>query len=352
MVKLVVHIGHGKTGSSSIQASLLHAREHLKAQGIKYLGLMLEYADNSDRPIWQVRSGSDQFFDQTPAAQANLEIGRVLKEELNRLQDENIKTAIWSNEWLISRASHTIEAIDAIRKAGFQVEIQCYVRRHDKWAQSAYSQWGLKHKSYTGPIRDFSNWLSVWGDRDFLFAPPLKIWDREFGTDLKVFNFDSAGDVVQHFMRVNDLVSIASIDENISAAPALSAAQSVYNSRKMDPVLPTAFDVIVKFSEKGDENRVQLPTLDRLMPSNEALANLVRDRAGDISEINALLERCGEPPLSFESPPKPTQHPTPWEMDQFILKLLYSMSEEARVMRKQIAALRLEVAAMKNDGPR
>ena len=352
MVKLVVHIGHGKTGSSSIQRSLLEATKQLELQGIKYLGLMLERASNTSRPGWQVRSGSDLFFDHTIAAQANQELSTVLEEELERLTDQGVATAIWSNEWLLGRPNHTLHALKGLRGKGFDIEFQCYVRRHDKWAQSAYTQWGLKHKSYAGSIRDFSDWLKVFGEKQFLFSPLLSVWDEAFGDRLSVFNFDSAGDVVQHFMQENGILNIASVNENVSADPVFVAAQTVYNSRKMAQVLPMAFDAVLKVAERGDENRVFLPTLDQLMPTTEVLERLVKDRAEDISQINTLLLRSGEPPLSFETPAKKVHHPTPWEMDQFILKLLFAYAEEAGVMRGQIAALQQQVAALKSDGTR
>ena len=352
MVKLVVHIGHGKTGSSSIQRSLLEAKTRLSSQGVKYLGLMLEHAGNSDRPAWQVRSGSDRFFYNTPAAQANLELAPILAQELAALEKQNIAVAVWSNEWLLSRPGHTIDALKSVQAAGYDIEVQCYVRRHDKWALSAYAQWGLKHKSYVGPIRNFSNWLSVFGERDFRFSPSLALWEAAFGNRLSLFNFDAAGDVVQHFMQVNGLKDITSINENVSSDPVLAVAQSVFNARKAGQVLPGAFDAIVSMAERGDENRMTLPMLDELMPSAEMLNQMVNDRADDIAKVNALLIRSGEPPLSFDTPPKLVRHPSPWETDQFILKLLYSIAEEAGQMRNHIAVLQQQVVALKNDGKR
>lgn len=62
MVKLIVHIGNGKTGSSSIQETLLAGRQALADQGVVDLGLMLEHGQNAVCPAWQQRSESDAFF--------------------------------------------------------------------------------------------------------------------------------------------------------------------------------------------------------------------------------------------------------------------------------------------------
>lgn len=69
MVKLIVHIGNGKTGSSSIQGTLLAGRQALADQGEVDLALMLEHGQNAVCPAWQQRSGPDAFFmmDRGPA---------------------------------------------------------------------------------------------------------------------------------------------------------------------------------------------------------------------------------------------------------------------------------------------
>lgn len=341
-MKLVVHIGHGKTGSTSIQQSLLNANGNLETQGVKYLGMMLEHARTPEKRSWQVPSGSDLLFKKIPPDVANADILAVLEQELALLHDEGVSRAIWSNEWLLTRRRSVLPALTALRDQGFDIEIQCYVRRHDKWAQSAYSQWGIKHKSYEGPLRDFKSWLPVFGDKDFRFTPDLLIWDRVFGEGFKVFNFDAAGDVVQHFLHINGVFGVSSFQENITPDPSIVAAQAVFNSRKRQHVFPTAFDGMLRRIERSDENRSILPTLDKLNPSAETLQNLVADRQDDILQINHFLERTGEPLLSFASPPKQSLHPTPWEMDQVILKLLYVLVEEVEQLRAMIRKLQAE----------
>lgn len=351
MVKLIVHIGHGKTGSSSIQQSLLAARSQLVAQNVKYLGLMLEHAHSAQNFAWQVMSGSDRFFDNTPPDTANAQLTALLDSELQQLAAQKVETAIWSNEWILTRSRSVLPALQELQRRGHVIELQCYVRRHDKWAQSAYAQWGLKHKTYQGHIRDFASWLPVFGDRDFRFAPSLSIWEAAFGTDLRVFNFDTAGDVVQHFMSINGLKDVPSIHENISPDATITAAQAVFNGRSKAPVLPMAFDRIQILAEKSDENRGTLPPLDRLAPSVEALAALVRDRAEDISRLNTLLLRSGEPPLSFDTPPRQMQHPSPWEMDQLLLKLIFGLADEVEQLRGQVAALQKIAASQTSRDP-
>src|SRR5437667_280063 len=41
-----------------------------------------------------------------------------------------------------------------------QLEIVAYLRRQDRWAVSAYKQWGIKHKTYEGPVQPFTKWFN------------------------------------------------------------------------------------------------------------------------------------------------------------------------------------------------
>lgn len=345
MVKLIVHIGNGKTGSSSIQKTLLKAHARLSAQNVTYLGIMLEHARNVVRPAWQLVSGSKRFFHETPSETATAQLTDLLDQELQKLDSEGVTKAIWSNEWILTRPQAILPCLQELQRRGVPVEIQCYVRRHDKWAQSAYAQWGLKDKQYPGPIRDFASWSAIFGDRDFRFAPSLEVWEGTFGADLRVFNFDRAGDVVQHFLAANGVTDIPTINDNISPDPVVTAAQAVFNSRARAAVLPGEFDRLRALAEKSDENAAYLPMLDQLAPSAATLGDIVRDRSEDIARIDALLQRSGEPVLSFDPAPQPLGHPSSWDMDQLILKFIFGLAEEVAHLRKQVVNLQSKVAA-------
>lgn len=60
--ELILHIGAGKTGSTSVQFTLQRSREQLAAQGLGYLGLMLEEAEAARDMDWSVRGAPQAFF--------------------------------------------------------------------------------------------------------------------------------------------------------------------------------------------------------------------------------------------------------------------------------------------------
>lgn len=82
--KLIVHIGAGKTGSTSIQSTLRENQKVLAENGCKYLGMMLEKAQPRSSYDWQQPSGSPMFFSLTPDL-ASMQLYDLLKSELLEL---------------------------------------------------------------------------------------------------------------------------------------------------------------------------------------------------------------------------------------------------------------------------
>jgi len=264
---------------------------------------------------------------------------------MDKLKIDGYRLAIWSNEWILERPDKVLPVLLDLEKSGIDLEIQAFVRRHDKWAASAYTQWGLRHKIYAGPILPFDQWLAKIGNNITNFFPVISRWSNAFPERFRIMNFDAAGDVVQHFTFVNGLKDIVSIHENVSPDAAFLLAQALFNTRSKAPVLPTAFDKIQALAHRADENRIILPRLDSLAPSAETLAALIRDRAEDIAEINKLLIRSGEPRLSFDTPPRQTEHPSCWEMNQLLLKLVFNLAEDVSQLKELIFALEKQLDA-------
>ncbi|GAB5378657.1 MAG: hypothetical protein AcusKO_51190 [Acuticoccus sp.] len=133
---LIVHIGSGKTGSSSIQLTMAEQRETIAAAGFKYLGILLEYADAAPPFEWRKRGGSALFFTQGDAANRSADLYEALSREINSAPEGT--TLIWSNEWLFGRHERILPVLDRLAEEGISIRIVCYVRRHDRWAVSAY----------------------------------------------------------------------------------------------------------------------------------------------------------------------------------------------------------------------
>ena len=299
-VKLIVHIGSGKTGSSSIQAVLEVGRTALLHHGAKYLGIMLEHAENEQRKPWQVRTGSDKFFYGCDALKANLQLYDVLKGALEAAEAQRIDTLIWSNEWLFEHAAHAAPTLMRLAIEGYEVKVQCYVRAHDGWARSAYVQWGIKDRQEYGVIRPFSSWLKGrTGGTSLRFYDALRPWADHFHDNLRIFNYDTKPDVVAHFLAVNCLPSLPSIKENVAPSLAETEMWALYNHRAFDGAPPAEFEQTLLAVRAMPDSYIELFELDRLLPSTYDLEQLRAECDPDRQSINLLLERCNEPQLQF-----------------------------------------------------
>lgn len=343
MVKLIVHIGHGKTGSTSIQQSLLSAQAELAEQGVHYLGIMLEHTHAAERKKWQHVSGSDHFFGEMPESVAISELHDVLDRELKTLNETGVKTAIWSNEWILERPQKVLSTLKSLVGKNIEIEILVYLRRHDNWAISAYTQWGLRHKTYPGPVVPFEEWSRRRGPGFATYYGLLRPWLDSFPETLRVLNFDCSGDVTQHFLALNGIEKVRSQSENILPTSEVLAGHAVFNNAKIKLVTPQEFEKVVDLADGLNENRSNVLPLDRLMPDGLAITAFLDARKHDIEAVNELLVQSGEPPLSFETPTRKIDHPSPWEMDQFTLKLVYALIEKTGQLEKKVAALQAQL---------
>ncbi len=337
-MKLIVHIGAGKTGSSSIQATLEKNNKQIMANNSKYLGIMLENCSNIERPEWQFRGGSDLFFVELPRDEVEGQLANVLAEETQRAQKEGIDTLIWSNEWLFAseHSERAIKTLSDIQKSGIDVKIVCYIRRHDKWLNSAYLQWGLKHKTYSGRIQGFKQWRM---GRKLNFFPDIEKWEKEFSKNFSLYNYDEISDVSKHFLQLVGMEGLPTTNDNISPPPEQIAAWVVYNNRFEGKVTAARFQGLFNAITHRHLPKYDLPTINKLVPTSTDLEKIVAENADDIEKIDRLLIERGQPPMSFDSSIKEISHPDTWNMDQFTLSLLFSVAEQLMDSRKRLAEL-------------
>lgn len=202
-LRLIVHLGPGKTGTTSIQDALRAQRQPLLAQGVAYLGLMLEHAPMLRYP-WQ-RAGQPLALEGADRDTMQAQMAEVLAHTLDHARQQGWHTLVWSNEQFLRQpAAGVIMPLLTPLAAQDDVELQllAYLRRHDGWARSAYEQWSLKNKTYAGPLLTFDQWLRHKAPR---FGPAVRLWHQAFRRALVLRNFDAVADVVADFLHVTNL---------------------------------------------------------------------------------------------------------------------------------------------------
>ncbi|NYR10874.1 hypothetical protein HCZ91_13735 [Psychrobacter sp. BI730] len=198
---LVVHIGQGKTGTTSIQRFLKRNAEHIGKQGIQYLDYYLEtLIDN--------KIGQQIFRDVNKVPTKDSIIFKSLNSALETRKRNT--TLLWSNESILKN-KNVLEAILELRK-DYKICVIAYVRNLDSLSVSAYSQWGIKHKTYRGVVKgyiDFCKTRFVYSSYSCLLQ-----WEEVFGNDFFIRNFDAVEDALTDFLETLQIQTVEPKLEN------------------------------------------------------------------------------------------------------------------------------------------
>ncbi len=201
MKKVILHIGTGKTGSSTIQNTLYSLRRVLKKRyGVDYALCGLSEVNH----YGEIIHAHYQFVDW-------LKKRRLEKLEIARsyIQNSTCKTIVFSCESFYHDLRDEEIALLHNLFSDFQLCIVCYVRRQDLYVESAYKQ-QVKVGAFTMPFSDFADDHS---NVNYLFEAHanyyrlLSLWADYFGVDsVRVIPFERRymknGDLVEDFFSI------------------------------------------------------------------------------------------------------------------------------------------------------
>ena len=338
-MKIVVHIGAGKTGSSSIQAELERSAETLAEHRTKYLGLMLDHASAKHKFEWQKHSGSPVFFHQLSKEQAIEELRAALSAEIEAASISGTETLIWSNEWIFGRDDRVIPALKSFADQGVEIAPQAYVRRHDKWAMSAYMQWAIKNKQNRGPILTFKEWA---GKRRFDFSNTLTRWTDELNREIEVFNYDAIDDVVQHFFNWLDVPHEIGERDNVTPSSEILAAWAVYNNRFKEPVPMNRFQQFLRRIKNANQNETSARNFKELLPSEEDIVAIRKQHENDLRRLNEILVRSDEEPLELEGPIKLPSAPSEPALSYLMLEMIFNLHDRVTALERRLKSFENE----------
>ena len=333
--KLIVHVGMGKTGSTSIQRTLKMSSGLLADRGVRYLGLMLEESPLKVNYPWHFDFGWSEYI-KIPAVQRESELVSALT-EIDAALPEDTHTLIWSNETFF----HGLDLIKNVLLAvapHFDIEIVGYVRSPGSWIQSAYMQWGIKHKTYDGALKVFGAWAA---DHPYQVKSFVDGWSN-LGFHTMFYNFDAISDVASQFINTyvpGGTDSIKVMRSNDTPAPVALAMFAYHNSLSETPVHPAEMDSLLNSSGLL-RRRQNMTAFNELLPTDNSVSEYIKRFENEMSSVNAYFDSVGQPPFETLNIKVKDLSVDQNEINRALLELVVHLE-------KQIKALRTEVAAVK-----
>ena len=314
MTKLILHVGLGKTGTTAFQDAMRDGYDALLEAGFICAGSRLKFAVPEEEEL------EAQYHARDPELLA----AALQSLEKAALSAPDVSTVVWSNE-AIGMAPNLSDVIDVIdqfikdSKSFDVVEIAICFRRQDDWVESAYRQWGLKHKtSETRGIEAPEAWLDrSWHALDYLGQ--YRAWSKLGGDRIRIMTYDAmrnAGGSVPYLytqfgLPVELIPAEAAHEKNVSLGPAQSYLNALHNGTHEGPVRPVEFGKVFEafdLPELDDKNSSFVSTelrqkvLDRCAADNAELAKLALGRDalfGDFPVGGGVLYESGNQDALF-----------------------------------------------------
>lgn len=239
-LELVLHIGMGKTGSSAIQKTLRESSNILRSQKTKYTGMWLDTEERGSRPSYQ------DFFhaDSTTWAERSRDFLNVMMEQA---ASDGFKTFIASNESFFHHADSFKVFVDEMRNH-CDVRVCAYARNPINWLPSAYSQWGIRHKTMNGEIPAYPELA-----KQFVHQyETLMEWPELLGDITDIFFYDDYDDVVKHFFEYCGLPRDGEKEAFYTRSePVESLLRALFNNRFPASVRPERYNTVIGKHVRG-----------------------------------------------------------------------------------------------------
>lgn len=176
-MKVFLHVGYHKTGSSSIQSFLNINRQALIDKNVLYPQSFIHiYA----------HYGLSKLLMGHPSTEQVAGSEDIVKELIAEINNSNCDKVVFSSEYLILANKGQIEEVKGffqnVLKAS-EVKVVIYLRRHDEWFESQFNQAAKTDDSppWDIDIRDYI--LHILGNPAIRYLPVIEKWGNIFGNE-------------------------------------------------------------------------------------------------------------------------------------------------------------------------
>lgn len=332
--RLVIHAGLGKSGSSAIQKYCRDQPAALRAAGALYLGMYLERAAPSPDDF-----ASSAALEKALEAGGDGVIDRLVALLTAKLASRpGVATFVWSQIGLATHAGVVGQVIARLAPV-CDVEVILYFRHQADWLVSAYRQWGVKHKTYEGPIRSFADYLPLAAAKGSDYRAVITAWHAAVGHErVMLRSYDRASDVVADFLgvaRLGGLAPDAGSTRHYETPDATWLTLfRLYQGQQDGEALPGALQRALS-DNKLDGTRYREVDPAATLPSGAAWQAF----AASFDEENAALERDFGLPLgpAGKGPAPDATIPAPAIVIPALLDLILAQERRIAALERRLA---------------
>lgn len=333
-MKIIIHAGAGKTGSTSIQNALNRFNTLLKENGIFYAGYMFENLEPHNF-IWQSKRGL-QYLHSMQEDEFVKQLCSVFDRAISSARENQYNTIIWSNEALFDRPFLLKKVINNL-SAYHDYTIVAYVRRHDKWLESAYKQFSIYGKTYEGKVQTFKEWSQ---NHKMGFSKTLNNLNDIEGINLSVRNLDGVKNVVTDFFNLLDLTVNYTQSDNTAIPSEKMVFRALFANEYSGKVGGNDYNDFMGRIISCEETAQSF--LDRLLPDSDDLIYASQSLKDDIETTNAYLKDNNQQQISISNISIKAN-----SIDES--KLLFALMEIVFIQGKKISSLEKRVSKLQNE---
>lgn len=175
---------------------------------------------------------------------------------------------------------------------------------------SAYKQWGLKHKTNTGPTLSYTAWCQKFEKLFICYGQQLKEWKEVFQDNMMIYNYDFIENIAIHFQNIlrsesdNQLVALEKTTVRSNKTPGMDrlVLHALANHGVHQQSLPVNLDKLLNKHPLPSPNLDNLE-LTSLIPTTQDIQVLSSSAAiqEDRFIVNTLLKASNQLPLSDSS---------------------------------------------------
>lgn len=264
-IKLILHIGTHKTGTSAIQSTLANNANLIKNKGI-YYGLTSQNTRNINFLAADIANGrhvkAKNFFThllkQAKAKKCDVVVlsGESFFAMTTFFDVLNRNVSVPSNYWELES-----EKIDFLRAqlSSFEVHVVCYLRNQLSFADSIYNQFVKQDNGYQDSLQRFLEQ----SQQAFEYNSFIDLWKEKFGKKkVSVYSYDNnKRDIVEHFFEnvlgITDFENFRKPNGDINTRLSQEALKFKHdlNRQNFDPVNSfVASKIVLELDKKNGNN--------------------------------------------------------------------------------------------------